>query len=57
MGKKNKQFIVKLCHKYIQNINEDIFFFKYTLLYSTLSPSKIREPMKQQTVLLLKKPE
>lgn len=33
MGKKNKQFIVKLCHKYIQNINENIFFFQ---IYITL---------------------
>lgn len=50
--KKNKQFIVKLCHKYIHNINEDILQIYIILQY--IYPLR-RESIRQQTVLLLKK--
>lgn len=49
--KKNKQFIVKLCHKYIHNINEDILQIYIILQYT--HPFR-REPFQQQTVLLYK---
>lgn len=52
--KKNKQFIVKLCHKYIHNINEDILQIYIILQYTY--PFR-RESFQQQTVLLLKKKE
>lgn len=46
--KKNKQFI-KLCHKYIHNINEDILQIYIILQYTY--PLR-RESFQQQTVLL-----
>lgn len=46
--KKDKQFI-KLCHKYIHNINEDIFQIYIILQYTY--PFR-RESFQQQTVLL-----
>ncbi len=49
--KKNKQFIVKLCHKYIHNINEDILQIYIILQYTY--PFR-REAFQQQTVLLSK---
>lgn len=49
--KKNKQFIVKLCHKYVHNINEDIFQIYIILQYTY--PFR-RESIRQQTVLLLR---
>ena len=49
--KKNKQFIVKLCHKYIHNINEDILQIYIILQYTY----PFRRESFQQTVLLRKK--
>lgn len=48
--KKNKQFI-KLCHKYIHNINEDILQIYIILQYTY--PFR-RESFQQQTVLFIK---